>query len=208
MNMNKIIYPVLFALTLSACGKGQKAESADSDSIAESAVMEAVEAVRQSMYITKDSIGAIAIGTAVNTLPDSVPGLYTSKENGASPDAVTVVFSDDNGQEFIAYDFGEGNVDVINVIGTGVYVDAPRGAFNLESPFSKVLELPGVETEWMSYDDNGMWYWRWNGLWFAPSQDNLPRDLSMRLYNSEQAPTPKDFTDEVKVGFIGTGLPF
>lgn len=206
--MKRLIYPALIALTLSACGKGQGSQSAESDSVAEQEIIEAVDAVRSAMYITKDSVGAVAIGSKMNTLPHSVDGLYSSKENGASPDAVTTVFSNADGEQFIAYDFGEGNVDVINVIGTGVYVDAPRGAFNMGAPFAKVLELPGVEPRWMSYDDNGMWYWTWQGLWFAPAQEELPHALSIRLYNSEQAPTPEDFNEDVKVGFIGTGLPF
>ena len=112
----------------------------------------------------------------INAVPDSVPGLYVRKVNGASPDAVTIDFEDEDGERFIAYDFGEGKIDVINLIG--------------------------------GYDGGGMWYWRWEGLWFAPSQDNLPTVLSRRLYHSESAPTSADFTDDVTVGFIGTGLPF
>jgi len=206
--MKKIIYTALFVLTLSSCGRSQKNEISDSDTNTVAEIATTVDVERRHTYITKDGVGAVLIGTPVNSLPDSMPGLYTSKENGASPDAVTVDFSDENGQQFVAYDFGEGNIDVINLIGTDIYVDAPEGSFGLGAPFSKVLELPGVEAEWSSYDENGMWYWIWEGLWFAPAQENLPEELASKLYRSGQAPDSKDFTEKVTVGFIGTGLPF
>ena len=189
------------------CGHSNKNDAIDSDSIA---IMDMVETVAaaNTTYINKDSIGAVYIGQPITELADSIPSLYTSKENGASPDAVTVTFSNPDGEQFVAYDFGEGKIDVLNVIGTDIKVNAPGGEFGLGDSFSKVLQLPGVAVEWSGYDDSGMWYWTWEGLWFAPSQDKLSPELSRLLYNSGTEPAASDFSEENTVGFIGTGLPF
>ena len=65
--------------------------------------------------------------------------------------------------------------------------------FGIGDKFSNVLQLPGVETEWSGYDNSGTWYWKWEGLWFAPSQETISENLSRRLYQPIQAPTPADF---------------
>ncbi len=41
-----------------------------------------------------------------------------------------------------------------------------------------------------------------------PSQQGLGEILSRKLYDSKETPSAADFSDDVKVGFIGTGLPF
>ena len=205
-----LIIPAVSALVVTGCGGGNKNMTADSDSIYSDMTAETVSTVATvaSSYITKDSIGHIFIGMPFHEVPDSVAGLYNHKENGASEDAVTITFSNPDGEQFISYDFGEGNIDVLNVIGRDIKVKAPDGDFGLGDKFTKVLELPDVKTEWSGYDGGGSWYWVWEGLWFAPSQETLTDSISRRLYNYDTAPTPADFTDDVTVGFIGTGLPF
>ncbi len=200
---------MLGLLVLSGCGGSKKEETKESVPFNDqSEVAEEVVAPKDTFFLTKDNLGPVRIGMSVNNIPDSVAGLYGKKEVGASEDAVTVTFLDGDAESFIAYDFGESQVDVINRINRAVKVDAPRGAFGLGDKFAKVLELPGVRAEWSAYDGNGSWYWVWEGLWFAPSQETLTETLSRRLYHSGSAPTVADFSDEVTVGFIGTGLPF
>ncbi len=196
------------AFLLVSCSGSQGKGSADSDSIEETASLVDSIPAEPRPVLTKDSIGGIFIGESVNDVPDAIEGLYTAKENGASPDAVTIVFKGAEGERFIAYDFGEGKIDVINLIDTVAQVKAPRGMFGIGDKFSNVLQLPGVETEWSGYDNSGTWYWKWEWLWFAPSQETISENLSRRLYQPIQAPTPADFDDSVTVGFIGTGLPF
>lgn len=209
MTIKEILFATLGALLLSGCGGNKNDVNADSDSLSASTEELAESAaVKTVAYLTKDSIGQIHIGMPVNDVPDSLPGLYSKKINGASEDAVTITFMDSDREKFISYDFGEGMIDVINVIGSDVKVKAPRGDFGLGDKFAKVLELPGVATEWSGYDGNGSWYWVWEGLWFAPLQETLTETLSRRLYNYDSAPTPADFGDDVTIGFIGTGLPF
>lgn len=196
-------------LILAACGNSHKEASADSDSVSitEEVLIETTVSEDVS-YITKDSIGHIFVGMPVNEIPTSVPKLYDHKENGASEDAITITFLEGDKEKFIAYDFGEGNIDVLNVIGSNVKVKTPKGDLGLGSQFATILELPTVETEWSGYDGTGSWYWIWDGIWFAPSQETLTETLSRRLYDYHNPPTADDFSDEIKIGFIGTGLPF
>lgn len=207
--MKKTFVFALEAILLASCSGRGNNETYDSDSIEEAVTEDITANDSQPHYLlTKDSVGGIWIGQPVNEIPDSIPGLYSGKENGASPDAVTIVFKGKDGERFIAYDFGEGKIDVINLIDASVKVKAPRGEFGIGDKFSNVLQLPGVEEEWSGYDNTGTWYWKWEGLWFAPSQETISDHLSRRLYQSVQAPTPVDFDENVTIGFIGTGLPF
>lgn len=192
---------------LAGCKPNGDNVSAESDSVAIAEMVEEVVASYRAQ-LTKDSIGSIAIGAEMHTLPQSIDGLYDQRVAGASADALTMTFRQNGEDEFLAYDFGEGKIDVINAIGRGVKVMVPGGEIGLGDSFMKVLSLPGVQAEWTGYDDGGMWYWVWDGIWFAPSQDSLTEDLSKLLYNSNQAPERKDFPENITVGFLGNGLPF
>lgn len=207
--MRKFIIAALGALALTGCGGKSQSVASDTDSVATENPADEMVAEMPAVYLTKDSIGEIKIGMSINDVPYEVTGLYTRKENGASPDAVTIDFIQDDHARFVAYDFGEGKIDVINLIGPDVKVKTLKGDLGIGDKMADVLDLPGVTPEWSGYDGNGMWYWTWEGLWFAPAQENLSQILSQRLYHSGQAPTLKDFRDEdVAIGFIGTGLPF
>ncbi len=207
--MKKLIYITLGTLALTGCGKGQKVNETGTDSIVMENPADEKVAEIPVAYLTKDSIGGISIGMPMNEVPYTLEGLYTRKENGASPDAVTIEFFEDNSPRFVVYDFGEGKIDVINLIGSDVKVKTLKGDLGIGDRMAEVLDLPGVTAEWSGYDGGGMWYWTWEGLWFAPAQENLSAPLSQRLYHSGQAPTMKDFQEEnVTIGFIGTGLPF
>lgn len=208
--MKKIVLLSIVLVTLASCG-GKKSQGDAEDSSWTEVTSEdsAIAAdADPTVYITKDSIGLIHIGQSVNYIPSAVGGLYTSKENGASEDAVTILFKGPEGDRFIAYDFGEGVIDVLNLIDTVVKVKSPEGDFGIGDSFAYVLNLPGVEQEWSGYDNSGTWYWKWEGLWFAPSQESVTDSLSKRLYNPDVAPTADAFDKSVTVGFIGTGLPF
>ena len=211
------------AALLSGCGKSKNEAAMATDSIAADNLNPADDAVAwvPVPYLTSrhigpadtlgviDTVAGLHIGMPVSQIPDSIAGLYNLKRNTDSGDAVAIEFLEDGVERFVAYDFGEGNIDVINIIGGDVKVKTMKGDLTVGSPMTAVLNLPGVQAEWSSYDGNGMWYWTWEGLWFAPSQENLSTELSHRLYHSGQAPTMKDFEDdEVTIGFVGTGLPF
>ncbi len=205
--MKKGMIILASAMLLTGCKQNGQSVSTESDSVAIAEMVEEVVSTYRA-ELTKDSIGAIAIGAEMHTLPHSVEGLYDQREPGASADALTMMFRQNGEDEFLAYDFGEGKIDVINAVGRGVKVVVPEGEIGLGDRFSMVLSLPGVKPEWTGYDDGGMWYWVWEGIWFAPNQESLPEELSKLLYNSNQAPEAKDFPDTITVGFLGTGLPF
>lgn len=226
IDMKTLRYVAIAAIgagLLAGCGKSKNEGASAADTLAADTINPADEAQAwvPVPYLTSrhigpadtlgviDNVAGLHIGMPVSRIPDSIPGLYNLKRNADSRDAVVIEFLEDGVERFVAYDFGEGNIDVINVIGGDVKVKTLKGDISLGSPMADVLNLPGVEAEWSSYDDNGMWYWTWQGLWFAPDQENLSTGLSHRLYHSGQAPTMKDFEeDAVTVGFIGTGLPF
>lgn len=206
----KKIYCMIFGVALlTACSGKQKDMPVDTDTIFTENPADELTAEMPILYLTKDSVGAISIGMPVSDVPSSIEGIYSEVKNGESEDAVTLEFYDGDRPLFVAYDFGEGKIDMINVIGMDVRVRTPKGELALGHKMEEVLDLAGVKAEWSGADDWGMWYWRWNGLWFAPDQENMSQVLSQRLYHSGQAPTIKDFQDEgTTIGFIGTGLPF
>lgn len=208
IDMNKLVMAAGVLLVCASCAGNSEKKQVDSDSTALADVEEMVAAVRDYVCITADSVGFVAIGMPINELPDSVPGLYDHKNHGTSPDAVAFIFSDAEGDSFVAYDFGEGNVDVINLIGRQIKVAAPQGVFGMGDSFSNVLQLPEVQAEWAGTGNGGSWYWVWNGIWFAPSNDNLSESASRKLFDSHQPPLASDFTDADVIGFIGTGLPY
>ncbi len=207
--MKKLSLIAIGTVLFAGCGGHKSAPVTDTDSVSEETAADSVVAVQPTVYLTKDSIGGVLIGMPIGEVPHQIDGLYTRRDNGASPDAVTIDFIQDDHSRFVAYDFGEGKIDVINLIGPDVKVKTLKGDIGIGDPMEIVLDLPGVKPEWSGYDGNGMWYWTWEGLWFAPAQENLSQALSQRLYHSGQAPTIKDFQNEgVAIGFIGTGLPF
>lgn len=207
-NISVISSIIAFTL-LSSCGGKQTASNvADSDSAVVNPA-DMIEAEATTAYLTKDSIGCISIGMELAEIPDSIGGLYSSKNVGESHDAMSIEFFEDGAPRFVIYDFGEGKIDVINLIDNSVKVATINGDLGIGDPMEKVLNLPGVEAEWCGFDDGGMWYWIADGIWYAPDQSSLTAELSHRLYHSGQAPTVKDFENgNVSIGFIGTGLPF
>lgn len=204
-----IIFSVIAVSLFPSCGgKNSESNVIDSDTVAVNPA-DMIEAEATTAYLTKDSIGCIAIGMELAEIPDSIGGLYSSKNVGESHDAMSIEFFEDQAPRFVVYDFGEGKIDVINLIGSSVKVATINGDLGIGDPMDKVLNLPGVKAEWCGFDDGGMWYWIADGIWYAPDQSSLTAELSHRLYHSGQAPTVKDFENgNVSIGFIGTGLPF
>ena len=208
--MRKILYlPFIAIILISSCGKKESKETENNDSISVN-VSEEIEENKfeEQFYLDTTGIASIKIDMPVQSLPDSVEGLYNKITKISIPDAVTYEFSDDEGLRFIGYDFGDSRIDLISLDTPDIKVKTSDGEIALGDNFSSVFSLPGLETEWIDYDDGGVWFWRWQGLWFAPTQHKLTQSLSQKLYNSDKAPVASDFNDEVKIGYIGTGIPF
>ncbi|MDE6769955.1 MAG: hypothetical protein K2J78_09565, partial [Muribaculaceae bacterium] len=132
--MKKLICITLGAVALTSCGGHKGTTSGDTDSIVAENPVDTVVAEMPTVYITKDSVGYIKIGMPINEVPHEVEGLYTKRDNGASLDAVTIDFVQDDHARFVAYDFGEGKIDVINLIGQDVKVKTLKGDIGIGDP--------------------------------------------------------------------------
>lgn len=196
-------------MALAACSGNKKAESASKTS--DSALTEQMEspvAGDTAFYLTREGIGPVHTGESVSALPAAVPNLYDHMLTTDTPDAMAYTFLLADVPQFTIYDFMAGKVDVIALEGNARGVQTPRGEIRVGDEFSKVLALDGSESEWESYDDGGIWYWRWNGLYFGVDETNISDKLADALCNENTPPSAALFTPAVKIGYIATGLPF
>ena len=215
MKLTKAFLPLFLLMATISCGRGgsSSSDSVSSDSLAESGT----EVTASRILLCSDSIWpeggrGVAVGLPLAQLPDEIEGLYNDKEESDSETGRQIHFKLAEEYIFTVLDFGEQRVDLIMANTDKVEV-APSEGFpaerlSLSSPFLSVLSLPGAEPEWVDYEDTGMWYWRWNNLWFAPDQSHLSKALSQHLYNEETLPSRDDFDEEVVIGYIATGIPF
>lgn len=201
----------LSVIVLTACGKGGKKNSpdsvADSSSVAEEQIIDSVA----TFYLTPDGIGPIRIGMPVDSIPEMVAALYDHVTEGADEIGMARLFYNHSGVSFTALDFMEGKVDLIYLDNAYVKVATPEGDLTLGDEFSRVLLLPDCEAIWQDYDEAsgiGMWYWNAGEIWYAVDQSTLTDSLKKKLYDSSLKPTKSDFDENVRIGYIGTGLPF
>lgn len=164
--------------------------------------------------LTAEGLGPVHVGMDLESLPPRVNGLYTTMTVEQGFECETVVFSNTKAPDTVTFpftvlDFGQGKADVILLNDDQCGVNRPEGGrLTLSSPFAEVLSLPGVQARWEGWDGGGAWYWTWQGLWFQPSPVNPGEDLTDKLYDNREAPVASDFTPDVTIGYIGTGLPF
>ncbi len=197
------------ALTLAACGGNQESStsSAASDS-AETVSMESPVAGPVNYYLTADSIGPVHVGDEISNLPAAVANLYDMMVTTETPDAMAYTMMLADIPQFTIYDFMEGKVDVIALEGNSRSISTPDGELRVGDEFAKVLALPGVQSEFQSMDDMGIWYWKWQGLYFGVDETNIPESLGNALSEGKRPPRAAEFPASVKIGYIATGLPF
>lgn len=197
------------ALTLAACGGNQESStsSAASDS-AETVSMESPVAGPVNYYLTADSIGPVHVGDEISNLPAAVANLYDMMVTTETPDAMAYTMMLADIPQFTIYDFMEGKVDVIALEGNSRSISTPDGELRVGDEFAKVLALPGVQSEFQSMDDMGIWYWKWQGLYFGVDETNIPESLGNALSEGKRPPRAAEFPSSVKIGYIATGLPF
>lgn len=196
---------------LTSCGGREKDGGKDSDSVAVAPVVEKPVEVKEA-YITREGIDTIRVGMKITDIPEQVEGLYDAFNPGADIrdiEALQYDFSLDGNVRFSVLDFGEGKVDVVFVGDYSVGVEQPDGAdpIVMGDKFSRVLDLKGVTSKWNPYDSMGFWAWEWNGVWFMVDKEGINEQNSMKLFNPDKAPSKADLAN-IKVGYIGTGLPF
>lgn len=197
------------AFLLAACGgkNGTTVTENASDS-AETVAMESPVAGPVDYYLTSDSIGPVRVGYEISDLPAAVPNLYDMMLTTETPDAMAYTMMLADVPQFTIYDFMEGKVDVIALEGNSRSIMTPNGEIRVGDEFAKVLALPGVQSEFESMDDMGIWYWKWHGLYFGIDETNLPESFGNALSEGKRPPRASEFTPAVKIGYIATGLPF
>ncbi len=211
MNLKNITAIGLMSVVIASCGgKGLKEDRQDSMDVADSSVGTEVVALSGDsvFYITADSIGALHVGEKISALPPVVDSLYDEMVTTATPDAMAYTFLLKNVPQFTVYDFMSGQVDVIALEGNALSVNTPDGELRVGDSFKRVLALKGVESQWIDLDDMGVWYWKWNGLYFGVDETNLNDDQAEALCDGKLPPRASLLGEEVKIGYIATGLPF
>ncbi len=207
----KNLYTVgIFLLLLASCN-GNKTETAGYSAKSDSARTESMEspvAGPVEFFLTRDSIGPVRVGEKISDLPQAVANLYDVVLTTETPDAMAYTFLLADVPQFTIYDFMEGKVDVIALEGNARAINTPDGEMRTGDEFSKVLALKGVESEFQNFDDSGIWYWKWNGLYFGVDETGISESLGAALSEGKRPPRASEFTPDVKIGYIATGLPF
>lgn len=204
-----LVLAAVAALMLSACGGGAKNEQkvAAGDSAATAEIEQ--QAPTLPVYtLTRDSIGPVKVGMRVDELPQAVPDLYDVSLTTETPDAMAYTYLLADVPQFTIYDFMEGKVDVIALEGNARAVATPNGELRVGDSFDNVLKLPGVESEFQSFDAEGIWYWKWQGLYFGVDETDIPQELAEALCDGKRPPRAALLNSAVKIGYIATGLPF
>lgn len=158
--------------------------------------------------MTDRGVESIKCNMLVSDMQPSIKQLYDSIIISHSNAYTIYRFIFEGYDRFKAYDFGDGAISMIEATDPGVIVETPNGDISLDMPFTNVMRLPGVTTQYQNFDDGGIWSWVWRGLYFLPSQQNLSHRLSSKLYTNGTPPTIEDFDDNVTIEYIGTGLPY
>ena len=205
---------LLALLTLQGCG-GAHRTATDTASADTSAIQPAdtIPAEAGPLTLTSDGMAGITVGMPIADLPPEIDGVYDEIRSEDWDTTIMRVFMLQGTPRFSVYEFGSGKVDVISIEGPGVEGSVPGAepgeGVCLGQPFARVLSLPGVKAEYESLDEDGMWVWQAGGLWFQPDQTHLSEEVSRRLYDPQAGPpSAEDLTDDVVVGYIGTGLPW
>lgn len=193
-----------------ACG-GRQGSADDTLTVEQdTTVVEEPVVEMQELSLNARGIEPITTGKRISEIRPSEPALYDTimRESGYGSNSYSFMFNGNS--RFTVYEFESGVVDVIAIDDASVYVPVnDNERIVLGDPFSKVLNLKGANAVWQNADDGeGMWCWTWRGLWFQPDQQNLNDALSHSLYNPNNEPQKSDFTPEITIGYIGTGLPW
>ena len=207
----RILTPALLTVLVlfgAACS-GNKVKDTDTISVEPDPTPELPVEDIMDAQITSRGIGPIRTDMRIVDMKPSVENLYDTIVREGGYESNSYHFFLDGQQRFTVYEFESGIANVICVDDSSVVVNNPGGGnVRLGDSFTKVFSLDGVKPQWECTDDEGMWVWNWQGLWFQPDQSQLNDVLVHKLYNQNTPPSNSDFTPEVTVGYIGTGLPW
>lgn len=197
------------ALTLAGCSGNKKAaqSAADTDSAFIQEAEVAVDSI-QTPSLTAQGIGDVRIGMALDSVPQGQINLYDNIVADDSGEFKALNFRLGDKDMFTVTDYDDGKVDMISLYTSGVGVAVPNDTLRIGDPFIKLLKQSGVTTEFVSMDDMGVWYWRYKDLWFWPAEEGMSQELSNAMSERRNPPSAAMIGDGVKIGYIGTGVPF
>lgn len=201
---------ILLAVSCGHSGDKRSASQGDTDSsIIEEAEPKADSIMDELPVLTADSLGPIRIGMTIAELKPEVPGLYDNIVADNGGEGGCHVYSFYMGAEYMfdVFDFGNGTVDVISLQSKRLGVETPDGLLSMGMPMKKLLALKGYSTEFLSLDDEGVWYWRYNGLWFYPAL-NTPNQALDKALSNRNSPPSAAVAGDTPIGYIATGSPF
>ena len=203
---------IMISVGISGCSGRDSARQEDDtlqDTLTETPLMADTIAGPADHELTAGGVERIQIGMQTAHIPPYEEGVYDEMTKEEGNESNSYIFFYGGAPHFCAYEFTEGTIDVISAESPHIVVCAPEGEMlRIGDEFSRVLSLPGVEAEWEDSDDEGMWCWHWRGIWFQPDQSHLPEALSRELYSDVAPPADAAFTPGVRIGYIGTGLPW
>lgn len=159
--------------------------------------------------LTPLGVDPIRTGMRISEIQPKVENLYDSIARQSGYESNSYFFFLDGNHRFTVYEFDSGIVNVVAAENRSIVVNGNNGQeIRLGDSFKKVLALNNVAPIWQAGDGEGMWCWNWQGIWFYPDQQNLPDVLAHKLYNQTSVPQSSDFSDDIEIGYIGTGLPW
>lgn len=197
------------ALTLAGCSGNKKAAqpAADTDSAFIQEAEAAIDSI-QTPTLTAQGIGDVRIGMALDSVPQGQINLYDNIVADDSGEFKALNFRLGDKDMFTVTDYDDGKVDMISLYTSEVGVAVPNDTLRIGDSFTKLLKQSGVTTEFVSMDDMGVWYWRYKDLWFWPAEEGMSQELNNAMSERRNPPSAAIIGDKVKIGYIGTGVPF
>lgn len=213
MTKHNILAIMMFGLLMSqlaACSSGEREIiRKDTVTIAPDPTPPMPEHAISDVAISPRGVGPIRTGMRISEIKPSVENLYDTIVRESGYDSNSYYFILDGETRFSVYEFESGIVNVVAADNPTVVVNGPDGCrLRIGDSFNRIVEIKDSNAVWQSVDGDGMWCWNWQGLWFVPEQDKLDDRLAHKLYNQTCSPQRSDFPDDVKIGYIGTGLPW
>ena len=197
------------ALTLVGCSGNKKTArtTADTDSAFIQEAEAAIDSI-QTPTLTAQGIGDVRIGMALDSVPQGQISLYDNIVADDSGEFKALNFRLGDKDMFTVTDYDDGKVDMISLYTSEVGVAVPNDTLRIGDSFTKLLKQSGVTTEFVSMDDMGVWYWRYKDLWFWPAEEGMSQELNNAMSERRNPPSAAMIGDKVKIGYIGTGVPF
>lgn len=202
---------ILMLLIAGGCGNraGKEEEKPDTLRVEVSEPEVAEEAESGTTLMTSSGIGPIRKGMRIVEIQPQIENLYDSISRQSGYESNYYSFYLKGEPRFTVYEFEKGMVSDISADSDNIVVPGDGNqTLSLGDSFSDVLKLKGVKPVWQTGDEEGMWCWERDGIWFVPDQETLPEDIAGKFYNQRVAPTLKDINSEIKIGYIGTGMPW